>query len=397
MLYDLVIKNAHLAVMDEAYTVYPCAHVCIIDDEIAEIVTDGRVLEAKYVLDARGRLVTPGLIDCHTHLVYAGSRASEFAKRLEGVSYEDISKQGGGIRSTVAATRDCSEDELTQLTQARAEMMLKQGTTTIEIKSGYGLNLETEVKQLNVVSSLKNSLPMTVISTFLALHAMPAEYQDKEAYVDDVIQNILPVVASKYLAVFVDAFCESIGFTSAQVERLFHAATELGLKLKLHAEQLSNQQGAVLAARYHAYSVDHLEYLAESDCEKLQNQRTVAVLLPGAFYFLKEKKCPPVKALRENNIPIAIATDANPGTSPFLTLPLMMNMACIFFGLSIKEAWRGVTLNAAKALDCEAERGSLEIGKKADLVIWSCDSLEEVVYSPSAINCDVVIQSGSIV
>ena len=280
----------------------------------------------------------------------------------------------------------------------RATVMLAHGTSTVEIKSGYGLDLNTEIKILTVARMLDKNQAITVVPTFLGAHATPPEYiNNPDGYMDYVISTMLPVIATKKLAVFVDAFCESIAFNPTQVERLFQAAEQYGLKLKLHAEQLTDQKGALLAAHYNACSVDHLEHLAPEDCKKLANGKTVAVLLPGAWYFLKEHKQPPIAALRSNRIPIAIATDANPGTSPFLTLPLMMNMACLLFGLSIEEAWQGVTINAAKALDLGDEIGSIEIGKKADLVIWSADSMDDVVYNPSINFCKTIVKAGQII
>ena len=258
--------------------------------------------------------------------------------------------------------------------------------------------MDKEIKCLTVARRLEHLLPISVVSTYLGAHATPPEYKhDQDGYVDYIISTVLPRIAALKLAVFVDAFCESIGFSTAQVERIFHAARDHGLKLKLHAEQLSDQKGAVLAAQYQACSVDHLEYLSPLDCERLKHSQTVAVLLPGAFYFLKEHQLPPIEALRARQVPIAIATDSNPGTSPFLTLPLMMNMGCVLFGLTMDEVWRGVTIHAAKALDQGDRIGSLEVGKRADLVLWSCDSLDEVVYDPSMNSCEMIIKSGKVI
>lgn len=397
-IHDLLIKNARIMTMDNQHGTLDKASVAIKNGMISCITTDTTQIKAQHVIDADEKLLTPGLIDCHTHLVYAGNRAAEFAQRLQGISYAEIAKKGGGILSTVRATRRASLDELAHLAMLRAQVMLSHGTTTVEIKSGYGLDLNTEIKILTVARMLEKQLPLTVVPTFLGAHAIPLEYEhDIDGYLDYVISTVLPVVATKKLAVFVDAFCESIAFSTTQVERLFQASLKLGLKLKLHAEQLTDQKGAVLAARYKACSVDHLEYLAPEDCSMLFNKKTVAVLLPGAYYFLKETQLPPVSDLRSNHIPIAIATDANPGTSPFLTLPLMMNMACILFGLSIQEAWEGVTINAAKALDLGQELGSIEVGKKADLIIWSTDNMDDVVYNPSINFCKTIIKSGKVI
>lgn len=396
--YDLLIKNARVVTMDPDNRIVERANVAIKNGVIFLITTDNAPIVAEQIIDADEKMITPGLIDCHTHLIYAGNRAAEFSQRLNGASYAEIANQGGGILSTVRATRRASLEELVYLATQRAAVMLAHGTTTVEIKSGYGLDLNTEIKILTAARMLDKNMPITVIPTFLGAHAIPPEYKDNaDGYIDHIISKMLPVIANKKLAVFVDAFCETIAFSSAQVERLFQAAKQHGLKLKLHAEQLTDQKGALLAARLGACSVDHLEYLTPDDCEHLANDKTVAVLLPGAFYFLKESKQPPIAALRSNHIPIAIATDANPGTSPFLTLPLMMNMACVLFGLSIKEAWQGVTVNAARALNLGDELGSIEIGKKADLIIWSTDSLEDVVYNPSVNYCKTIIKSGEII
>ena len=392
---DVLIKNARVVTMDQYNRVLERANVGIKDGIISHVTSDLTHLTALQVIDADEQLLTPGLIDCHTHLIYAGNRSAEFSQRLNGASYADIANQGGGILSTVRATRRAGLEELTHLATQRANVMLAHGTTTVEIKSGYGLDLSTEIKILTVARMLEKNLPISVIPTFLGAHATPPEYlNDPDGYLNYIISTVLPIVAVKKLAIFVDAFCESIAFSPAQVELLFQAAVQHGFKLKLHAEQLTDQKGAVLAARYKACSVDHLEYLEPDDCKKLFNNKTVAVLLPGAFYFLKEKKLPPIAALRSNHVPMAIATDANPGTSPFLTLPLMMNMASILFGLNIKEAWRGVTINAAKALDLGEELGSIEVGKKADLIIWSTDNMDDVVYNPTTNFCKTIFKSG---
>jgi imidazolonepropionase len=397
MIYDLVIKNARVVTMDANSRILESANLAIKDGIILQCGEVGDFL-ANETIDAKGMMLTPGLIDCHTHLVYAGNRSNEFAQRLQGMSYADIARQGGGILSTVRATRLATADELTQQALQRANVMLAHGTTTVEIKSGYGLDCDTEIKLLNVASSLEKQLPISVIPTYLGAHAIPPEYKNNpEHYVDFMIETVLPLIAQQQLAVFVDAFCESIAFNTSQVERLFLAARQQDLKLKLHAEQLTDQKGALMAARLNACSVDHLEYLAPDDCQKLANTKIVAVLLPGAFYFLKETKLPPIAALRENHIPIAIATDANPGTSPFLTLPLMMNMACILFGLTIDEVWKAVTIHAACALDLSAKIGSLETGKAADLILWSTNNLEDVVFNPSINYCKTIIKAGRVV
>ena len=396
--YDLLIKNARVVTMDPDNRIIERASVAIKNGMILLITADNKPVKAKQVINADEKIITPGLIDCHTHLIYACNRAADFSQRINGESSAEINTQRGGFLSTVKATQHASIDELTYLADQRATVMLAHGTTTVEIKSGYGLDLNTEIKILTAAKMLDKKLGITVIPTFLCAHATPIEYKNNpEGYMDYLISTMLPVIAKKKLAVFVDAFCESSAFSSVEVERLFQAATQHGFKLKLHAEQLIDQKGALMAACYDACSVDHLEYLAPDDCKHLANDKTVAVLLPGAFYFLKESKQPPIAALRNSHIPIAIATDANPETSPFLTLPLMMNMACILFGLSVEEAWQGVTINAAKALNLADQLGSIEIGKKADLIIWSTDSVNDVVYNPTINFCRTIVKSGAVI
>lgn len=398
MIYDLLIINATVATCDEDLTIMHKAHLAIKDGLIALITENNIACQATQTIDAKGQLLTPGLIDCHTHLVYAGNRADEFSMRLKGVTYAEIASKGGGILSTVKATREALIDELTQLATQRAKIMLNHGTTTVEIKSGYGLDLDTEVKILTVAKSLKEILPINVVTTFLGAHTTPLEFKnDSDGYIDYIIHKVLPVIAEKKLATFIDAFCETIAFSHSQVERLFKAASQYGFLYKLHAEQLTDQKSALLAASFNAHSVDHLECLEPSDCSKLSNNKTVAVLLPGAYYFLKETKLPPVASLLEHKIPIAIATDANPGSSPFLTLPLMMNMACVLFGLSIDKAWLAVTLNAAKALNLNNEIGSIALGKQADLILWSTNNINDIVYNPTINYCQQVIKGGVII
>lgn len=332
-------------------------------------------------IDLGGAWLTPGLIDCHTHLVFGGDRSAEFEQRLEGVSYTEIAKAGGGIASTVRATRTASEDELFASAQQRLRSLLRDGVTTVEIKSGYGLDLASERKMLRVIRRLGESLPVTVQATCLAAHALPPEYAERsDAYIDLVCSEILPTLAAEGLVDAVDAFCEHLAFSPAQVERVFQRARELGLPVKLHAEQLSSLHGSSLAARYGALSADHLEFMDEADAQAMAAADSVAVLLPGAFYFLRETQLPPMQVLREHGVAIAIASDLNPGTSPALSVRLMMNMACTLFRMTPEEALAGVTLHAAKALGLADSHGSLEVGKIADFVAWDIARPAELAY-----------------
>lgn len=335
---------------------------------------------AKQVASLDGRWITPGLIDCHTHLVHGGDRAREFELRLEGASYEEIARAGGGIRSTVAATRAAAEEDLYATAEKRLQALLQEGVTTMEIKSGYGLELEAELKQLRVARRLGEVHPVTVRTTFLGAHALPPEFEgDAEAYIDAVVE-MLPRVAESDLADAVDAFCEGIGFTPEQTARVFQAARDNGLPVKLHADQLSDLGGAALAARFGALSADHLEYTSEAGVAAMAAAGTVAVLLPGAFYVLKETRLPPVAALRRHGVPIALATDSNPGSAPVTSLLLMLNMGCTLFGLTPEEALAGVTRNAARALGLAESHGTLEVGKAADLCVWDIESPAELAY-----------------
>ena len=325
-----------------------------------------------------GRWITPGLIDCHTHLVYAGDRAHEFELRLAGASYEEIARAGGGIVSTVKATRAASEDELVADSLPRLDALIAEGVTTIEIKSGYGLDRENETKQLRAARRLGHERDVDVMATFLGAHALPPEATDKDKFIDGVIAMILPLAQEK-LADAVDAFCEDIAFSPAQTARVFAAARAAGLPVKLHADQLSNLHGARLAAEHGALSADHLEYTDEDGAAAMARAGTVAVLLPGAFYVLREKQLPPVEAFRRHKVPIAIATDSNPGTSPITSLLLTMNMAATLFRLTVDECLAGVTRNAARALG-RCDIGTLEAGKWCDLAIWDIERPAELVY-----------------
>lgn len=326
-----------------------------------------------------GRLVTPGLIDCHTHLVYGGSRANEFEMRLNGASYEDIARVGGGIVSTVKATRGADEKELIRQSLPRLDRLIAEGVTTIEIKSGYGLDTETEKRMLRAARMLTGERQIDVVTSYLGAHAMPPGATDKDAYVAEVCAAI-PEIARENLADAVDAFCEGIAFSTEQTARVFKAAQAAGLKVKLHADQLSNLHGAKLAADFGALSADHLEYTDEEGAAAMAKAGTVAVLLPGAFYVLREKQLPPVEALRKHGVPIAIATDCNPGTSPITSLLLTMNMASTLFRLTVEESLAGVTREAARALGRLGDIGTLEAGKYCDLAIWDVDRPAELVY-----------------
>ncbi|WP_426271457.1 imidazolonepropionase [Dyella kyungheensis] len=335
---------------------------------------------ASHMEDLGGAVITPGLIDCHTHLVFGGNRAHEFDLRLNGASYEEIARAGGGIVSTVKATREASEDELFVQALPRAHALLADGVTALEIKSGYGLDQETERRMLRVARRIGNALGITVRTSFLGLHALPPEYRENRiAYVSLVCDEMLPALAAEGLVDAVDAFCENIGFTPEETRRVFDRATELGLPVKLHAEQLSDLDGAALVARYRGLSADHLEYLSDSGIRAMAAAGTVAVLLPGAFYALRETKLPPIAGLREHGVAMAIATDCNPGTSPLLSLRLAAGMACTLFRLTPEEALRGVTVHAARALGL-SDRGTLQAGQRADLAVWNVKQPAELCY-----------------
>jgi len=331
--------------------------------------------------DLDGRLLTPALIDCHTHLVYGGSRATEFELRLEGASYEEISRSGGGILSTVTATRTATEEELFSQSLPRFDALLAEGVGTVEIKSGYGLDLETEIIMLRVARKLGSERNVRVKTSFLGAHAIPPEFKGKaDAYIDFVCEDVLPLVHEEKLADTVDGFCENIAFSTKQIYRVFDKATALGLPVKLHAEQLSNLGGAALAANYGALSADHLEYLDEAGVQAMAKSGTVAVFLPGAFYTLRETQFPPLNSLRKAGVPLAIATDCNPGSSPLTSILLCMNMACTLFRLTPEEALSGVTRVAAQALGIGHEVGTIEIGKKAEFAVWNVDQPAELAY-----------------
>jgi len=342
---------------------------------------DAPTFEATETIDCEGRWITPGLVDCHTHIVYGGNRAHEFELRLAGATYDEISRAGGGIVSTMRATRSESEDQLLASARRRVETLMCDGVTTLEIKSGYGLDLDSEMKSLKVARRLGETLPLSVVTTFLGAHALPPEAKgDKDAYIADVCDRQMPAVARAKLADAVDAFCESIAFSPDQVTHVFETARKFGLPVKLHAEQLTTLGGAALAARFGALSADHLEHADEPGIQALAHSGTVAVLLPGAFYFLRETQKPPVDLLRKHGVPIAISSDSNPGTSPLTSLLLTANMAATFFRLTVDECLLGVTRHAAKALGLLDKVGTLEAGKSCDLAIWDIERPAELVY-----------------
>jgi imidazolonepropionase len=335
--------------------------------------------------DGEGRLLTPGFIDCHTHLVYAGDRAREFELRLQGASYEDIARAGGGIRSTVRATREADEAALFAQSERRLLDLMRHGVTTVEIKSGYGLSLEHELKCLRVARALGQRHPVTVRTSLLSAHALPPEFEGRpDAYVDEIVQRILPAAAQAGLADAVDGFCETIGFSPQQTRRVFEAARAHGLPVKLHAEQLSNQQGAALAAEFGGLSADHLEHVDEAGVAAMARAGTVAVMLPGAFYFLRDTRVPPIALFRRHGVPMAVATDCNPGTSPSTHLPLMLNMACTLFRMTPAEALLGVTRHAARALGLQDTHGTVAPGKVADLCLWDVDHPAALAYAIGA-------------
>ncbi len=384
MSWDSLWINVHLATMVEGYGEIRDAAIAVKDGKIAWLGTCADLpadYQSKVIHDGQGTWLTPGLIDCHTHLVYAGNRSNEFEARLNGVAYEEIARQGGGIVSTVKATRLATEDQLLAESLPRLRSSLAEGVTTIEIKSGYGLDTDTEAKILRVARALPQQFSVRVCTTFLGAHALPPEFAGRaDDYVDEVCERMLPAIAAEGLADAVDVFCEKIGFTPAQTERVFQQAQSLGLPVKLHAEQLSDQGGAALTAKYRGLSADHLEYLSDEGIAAMRAAGTVAVLLPGAFYFLRETKLPPISALRDAGVPMAVASDCNPGTSPMTSLLLSMNMACTLFRLTPLEALQGVTINAAKALGLAKEIGSLEVGKAADFALWKITRPADLSY-----------------
>jgi imidazolonepropionase len=386
-MWDRLLTDCHVATMDPAV---PGAFGAIEDGSIG--IQDGRIVRvgrridlagyrAKTIEPQGGAWVTPGLIDCHTHLVFGGNRSAEFEKRLNGESYEAIARAGGGIISSVKATRFASLEELIEQARPRLRALMRGGVTTVEIKSGYGLDVPSEMKMLEAAKALGRSEAVRVVPTLLALHALPPEHKEsREQFVHLAIDEMIPAVAEAGLATAVDAYCEGIGFTADEVRSLFEAADEHGLRVKLHAEQLSNMNGAALAAEFGALSADHLEHADEAGVGAMARAGMVAVLLPGAFYALRETRKPPVDLLRRHGVAMAIATDCNPGTSPVVSPTLMLSMACTLFGLTPEEALAGMTVHAAKALGLEKEVGTISTGKAADLCVWRVSRPAELSY-----------------
>jgi imidazolonepropionase len=403
--WDAIWVGANLATMrgeGAPYGAIPIGAIAVHGDRIAWV---GRRSDlpaapekcAIAVHEAGGRWITPGLVDCHTHLVFGGDRSAEFERRLQGATYEEIARAGGGIVSTVAATRTSDDESLFQGARRRLERLIAEGVTTVEIKSGYGLETETEVKQLRVARRLGRELPVSVATTFLGAHALPPEFKGRQgAYIDLVVDEMLPAVAGAGLADAVDAFCETIAFTAAETERVFAAAARRGLPVKLHADQLSDGGGAALAARRTALSADHLEYASEAGVRAMAAAGTVAVLLPGAFYTLRETQLPPVESFRRHGVAIAIASDCNPGSSPIPSLLLMLNMACTLFRLTPEEVLAGVTRNAAAALGLGSDRGTLEPGKRADFALWDIARPAELAYWAGDNRCVGVVRGGKV-
>ncbi len=392
---DLLFTNVHLATMVDGYGELADAALAVKDGRIAWLGARADAPPAAAQHDCGGAWMTPGLVDCHTHVVHAGNRSNEWEARLNGATYEDIARAGGGIMSTVRATRAADVETLLAQSLPRVARLLSEGVTTLEIKSGYGLELEAEARMLRAARAVGERLPVRVATTFLGAHALPPEFAGRpDDYVDALCERMLPQLAQEGLVDAVDAFCERIGFSNAQTDRVFCAARKLGLPVKLHAEQLSDQGGAELVARHGGLSADHLEYLSQAGIDAMARAGTVAVLLPGAYYFLREKVEPPIAALREAQVAMAVATDCNPGTSPMTSLLLAMNMACTLWRLTPQEALLGTTTHAARALGLHGEIGSLEVGKRADLALWDIARPADLAYAMGSNPCRAVVNGG---
>jgi imidazolonepropionase len=393
----MLLTNLKAATMRDGYGLIEDAAILIEGGSIAWVGPGADAPAGEAAVDCEGRLVTPGLVDCHTHLVYGGNRAHEFEQRLTGVSYAEIARAGGGIAATVRATRAASEADLAAAALKRLDSLLAEGVTTVEIKSGYGLDRDTEIKMLRVARELAQWRPVDVVTSYLGAHALPQEFRgDRAAYLNLVCNQVIPAVAAAGLADAVDAFCEGIAFSVEETRQVFAAARAHGLPVKLHAEQLSNLGGAIMAAGFGALSVDHIEYLDQAGVDAIAASGTMAVLLPGAFYYLREKQSPPVAALRKAGVPIAIATDLNPGSSPVHSLLATMNMACVLFGLTPEEALMGATVHGARALGL-SDRGVIAPGMKADLAVWEVERPGELAYPLGFNPLAAAIKSGEVV
>ncbi|MEZ8826495.1 imidazolonepropionase [Vibrio amylolyticus] len=387
-LNNLTLINARLVTMTPGVSGYQTSQPKTVTVHAGKIVSISESSEKSHdndtehpVYDCKNNIVTPGLIDCHTHVVFAGNRANEFEMRLNGTPYTEIAKQGGGILATVNATREATVEQLIELAIPRINGLARTGVTSVEIKSGYGLTVQDEIKMLRAAKALEQHCAIKIETTLLAAHTIPPEFKDKaDQYIDLICNELIPLVAQEQLASSVDVFCESIGFNLAQTERVFQAATQHGLKVKGHTEQLSNLGGSALTAHYNGLSVDHIEYLDAEGVIALSNSNTIATLLPGAFYFLRETQLPPIDLLRQHQVPMAIATDFNPGTSPFADITMMLNMACTLFGLTPEESLRGVTCHAAAALGHQTTRGQIEIGFDADFAVWDIPHPADLSY-----------------
>ncbi len=397
-MFDKTWINAKIAQFEnEQIIIKENSFVAVKDKKIVQIdsMQNFEPSKSKKVIDVKNKLLTTALIDCHSHLVYGGNRANEFEQRLNGISYEDITAQGGGIASSIRATRAESEEEIYNNSAQRLKALIAEGVTTIEIKTGYGLNLETELKMLRIMDRLEQNHPIHIEKTFLGAHAVPPEYKNKaDAYIDYIVNTMLPEVHKTGLVTAIDAYCEHLAFSLEQTKRVFEKAKSLGLRVKLHAEQFSQMGATKLACQYNALSCDHLEYIDEESIIVMSKSNTVAVLLPGAYYSLRETQSPPIDLFRKHKVAMAIATDLNPGTSPLASLLLMLNMAAVLFKMTVQEALLGVTKNAAKALSLEASKGSLAVGYDADFCIWNLKHPRDLVTSYLANALDYSVYAG---
>lgn len=396
---EQLIENVHLITLDPeregAYGLLSNAWLGIHQGKIHSL-GQGEAPEAEMSVDGQGQFISPGLIDCHNHLVWGGNRAEEFEWRLQGRSYQEIAQAGGGIASTVKATREASDEELYEGAAERLQTLLAEGVTTVEVKSGYGLSLDHELRVLRIAKQLAEDFPVHISTTLLAAHALPPEFKgDSDAYIDLVCKEIIPAAAAENLADCVDVFCEGVGFSPEQCRRVFESAKAHGLPVKGHVEQLSDLGGAKLVAEFNGWSVDHIEYLQAQDVPFLKPSGTVAVLLPGAFFSLKETQMPPIQALRDADVPMAVATDLNPGTSPLASLRLAMNQACVLFGLTPEESLRGVSQFAAQALGLAEQKGILRAGFDADLVMWNIKHPSELSYGFNLVKPAAVLRDGA--